>query len=182
MYLEKEEMRLAILYTLSRYHAPISMERISLILTWEKEILEYFELSVLLAELLEDGYVTKKFYMNEETYALTRKGEEANGFFGGRIPKSVRNRIDQAVGNIKYDEQIDPNVVKCEILPLDERQYMASCQILDSKVPLLELKLHVGTRANAEKVVKYLQGHSEELYQGILKLCMPELRSEKEKS
>ncbi len=168
-------MRLAILYTLRRYRAPISMERISLILTWEKEILEYFELSVLLAELLEDGYISKKFYMNEEAYELTRKGEEADNFFGDRVPKSVRNRIDQAVGNIKYDEQIDPNVVKCEILPLDERQYMASCQILDSKVPLLELKLHVGTRANAEKVVKYLEGHTEELYQGILKLCMPEL-------
>lgn len=175
MYLEKEEMRLSILYTLQRYRAPISMERIALILTWEKEVLEYFELSVLLAELLEDGYIVKKFYMNEEAYELTRKGAEANDFFGDRVPKSIRNRIDQAVGNIKYDEQVDPNIVQCEVLPLDERQYMASCRILDNKVPLLDLRLHVGTRRNAEKVAKYLQEHTEEVYQGILKLCMPEL-------
>ena len=160
MYLDienREEGKLTILYTLARYQVPLSMERMADILTWEKEIMEYFVLSIFLAELVEDGYAAKKFYRNRECYFLTNLGSETENFFSGRIPKSIRNRVDDAIGRIRFEEQDDPNMTVCEVVPIDERQYMARCRIMDRNVPMMDLQIHVGNRVNAEKVKQHFE-------------------------
>ena len=48
MYLEKEEMKFAALYTVKQYKAPLSMSRIYEILTWDGQVMEYFDLAAVL--------------------------------------------------------------------------------------------------------------------------------------
>ena len=57
MYLEKAEEKFAVLYTVKIYETPIDITRLIEIMTWEKQVIEYFELSEILFELLEDGYI-----------------------------------------------------------------------------------------------------------------------------
>ena len=63
MYLDKEEKKFAVLYAVKQFKAPISMSLTYEIFTWDKEIMEYFDLSEALAELLEGGYIQQKFYL-----------------------------------------------------------------------------------------------------------------------
>lgn len=169
MFLERDEMKFAILYTLKRYVEPANMPNLCEILTWDKEVMGYFDLAVMLNELIEDGYVESRYYRDDQSFCLTEKGADTNSFFFERVPKSIRRRIDEAVGAIKFAEQTDPNAIRTEILPVAPYQYMASLQMLDASTPLLELQVFAGSRAEAEKAAKALKTHAEEIYGDIIR-------------
>lgn len=178
MFLEKEEIKFAVVYTIKQYKAPIRMSRIYEILTWDKEVMEYFELSEALMELSEDGYIIEKYYRNEESFSLSEKGEDAYIYFKSRIPASVKDRINSAIGEIKYTELMDPNAVRAEVVLAAREQYMARCCILDGKVPMLEISLNMGTKPQAENAAEYFKENADEIYKQILKLFVPEIKPE----
>ena len=168
MFLERDEMKFAILYTLKRYAEPINMPALSEILTWGRDVMSYFDLAVMLEELIEDKYVETKYYRGDRCFYLSGRGIDTNEFFFERVPKSIRRKIDEAVGAIKFADQVDPNAVKTEILPVAAQQYMASMQMLDSGSPLLELKIFAGSRAEAEKTANALKSNASAIYEAIV--------------
>ncbi len=170
MFLNRDEMKFAILYTLKRYVEPVSMPRLSEVLSWDsQEVMGYFELSELMNELTEDGYTESTFYLGDICYSLSEKGKDTNDFFFERVPKSIRQRIVKAVQTIKFDQQADPNAIQTEILPTAPQQYMASLRMLDAGDPILELKLFAGSRAQAEKAAKSLRKNAQEIYWDLIK-------------
>lgn len=177
MFLERDEMKFAILYTMKRYVEPVRMDVLCEILTWEKEVIGYFDLAALLSELIEDGYAAAKYYRGSQCVCLSPKGADTNSFFFERVPKSIRNRIDQAVGAMKFADQVDPNAVKTEILPVAPHQYMASLQMLDANTPLLELRIFAGSRAEADRAAKRLGRQAEDIYRELVaRLQAPEIQ------
>ena len=174
MYLEKEEMKFAVLYAVKQNKAPLSTRLIYEIFTWDKEIMEYFELSEVISDLLEGGHIIQKYYRDEEALCLTEQGEAACLYFTQRVPKSIRTRIDEALGRMKYDELVDPNGVITEVVFAAEEQYMAKCTVMENKVPMMELSLNMGRRNHAERVAEYLKKNSEKVYAEILRLCTEE--------
>ncbi len=168
MFLERDEMKFAILYTLKRYVEPVDMQNLSEVLTWEKEVMGYFDLAVMLNELIEDGYVEQKYYKNNQSFCLSDKGKDTNDFFFERIPKSIRKKIESQVALIKFADQADPNAVKTEILPVAPYQYMASLQMLDAGTPILEMKVFAGSKAEAEKAAKSLKKNADDIYKDII--------------
>lgn len=169
MFLERDEMKFAILYTLKRYVEPINMPTLSEVLTVGKEVMGYFDLANLLGELIEDNYVAMKYYRNDQCFYLSDKGADTNNFFFERVPKSIRTHIENAVGAIKFADQADPNAIMTEILPIAPYQYMASLKMLDAGTPLMELQVFAGSKADAEKAVKALRKNSAEIYNDIIK-------------
>lgn len=174
MFLEYDEMKFAILYTLDKYTEPITMPDLCDILAWEKQVMNYFDVALMLNELIEDGFVESKYYRDERAFALSERGKETNSFFFERVPGSVRNRIDSAVSEIKFEEQYNPNAVITEVVPIARHQYMASLKMLDANVPLLELHINAGSRMGAEKAVKILEKQADELYRNIAKMISAE--------
>lgn len=168
MFLERDEMKFAVLYTLKRYVEPASMGQLTEILTWEKEVMGYFELAIILNELIEDGYVEQTHYRDEQAFCLSQKGSDTNDFFFERVPKSIRRRIDEAVGAVKFADQADPNAIKTEVLPVAPYQYMASLQMLDASTSILELKVFAGSRAAADKAVKQLKRQAADIYKDVI--------------
>lgn len=168
MFLERDEMKFAILYTLKRYNEPITMSVLGEILAWERNVMGYFDLAELLNELTEDGYVEEKYYRNNKCCCLSGRGADTNEFFFERVPKSIRRKIDETVGNLKFAEQTDPNAVTTEIVPVAEQQYMASLRMLDAGTPLLELSVFAGSRAEADRAAAALKRHASKIYDDIV--------------
>lgn len=174
MFLEKEEMKFIVLYVLKQYKAPITSDDFFEILTWDKEIMGFFDAAEMMSELINDNYVEKTYYRNESCYALTDDGNRAIELFSERFPKSIQNRIDAAIGKMKYDALADPNAVYAEVLPVTHKDFMMRCTYLSEHTPMLELSLNAGSKKQAEAAAKYFKEHSKEIYEGILKLCMPD--------
>ena len=168
MFLEHDEMKFAILYTLEKYTEPISMPDLCDILAWEKQVMNYFDVALMLNELIEDGFVESKYYRDERSFELSQKGKETNSFFFERVPNSIRKRIDKAVASIKFDEQYNPNSVTSEIIPIAPHQYMAALKMLDANVPMLELQINAGRRMEAEKAAKILTKKADDIYKSLI--------------
>ncbi len=169
MFLERDEMKFAILYTLKRYVEPANMSDLVTILTWENKVMGYFDLAIMINELMEDGYVEETHYRNEQSFLLSEKGKDTNDFFFERIPGSIRRHIEETVAAVKFHDQTDPHAIKTEILPVAPQQYMASLQILDANSPLLELQIFAGSRGKAEQSAKALKANAAEIYKDIIK-------------
>ena len=128
----------------------------------------------MLNELIEAGFVESKFYRDERSFSLSERGVETNSFFFERVPGSIRNRIDSEISERKFEELINPNAVTTEVVPVAAHQYMACMNMLDANLPMLEVKIHAGGRADAERAAKKLAESSDEIYRGILEKIMPE--------
>ncbi len=173
MFLEHNEMKFAILYTIEKNKEPITMTELCDILTWEKQVMNYFDLALMLNELIEDGFVESKFYRDERSFCLSERGLETNLFFFERVPGSIRKRIDGIISKRKFEEQLNPNAVTTEVLPIASHQYMACINMLDAGLPMMEVKIHAGTRAEAERAAKKLASSAEDIYKQIIDKIMP---------
>ncbi len=169
MYLEKEEMKFIVLYVLKAYKAPINSDTFYEIITWDKEIMGFFDAAETLSELISDNYIEKTFYKNESCYTLTEDGSRAIELFAERFPKSIKNRIDTAIGKIKYDALSDPDAVYAEVLPATHSDFMVHLTYYKEHKPLLELRLNAGSRVQAEAVAKYFKENADKAYTEIFK-------------
>ena len=169
MFLENDEMKFAILYTLNVYKYPLSIERFAELLTWDEEVMSYFDLTILLSELIEDEFIERLYYRNEECVKLTQKGESANEFFYERVPLSIRENIKSLADKEGFDEKTNPNAILTDILPVSRNRYMASMTILDAGTPILELKIDVVHRSEANKAKSILKDHAEQIYKYLCK-------------
>lgn len=173
MYLEKSEEKFTVLYTVKTYETPIDITRLFEIMTWEKQVMEYFELSEIVFELSEDGYIEKKYYRDEEAYVLTEKGEEALRLFSVRIPPSVKERINDAIGKVKYDEVYSSDYIKAEVLPSGQDSFDLRCSIGTSGKNIFEMIVNFeNSKLSAKKAAENFKANGSEIYNKILKLIL----------
>ena len=174
MYLEKTEEKFIVLYTLKEYEAPLDIAKLFEIMTWDKQVMEYFELSEILLELMEDGYIEKKFYRDLESYSLSDKGEEALSLFSEKIPPAAKMRINDAVGKIKYESIVGLKDVSAEVLPKDDG-VMLRCLVSEKGKLKMELSIDFGKATlPASLSAENFNKNGEKIYKEILKLCMPD--------
>lgn len=175
MYLEKSEEKFAVLYTIDRYEAPLDLTTLFEIMTWEKQVMEYFDLSEILFELKEDKYIEKKYYRDLQAYILTDKGREALALFSERIPPAVKLKLNDAIGKIKFDRIADPNAVTAEVLPSGPTGWILRCSLKENGKEQMELVLNFhSSRLPAELSADNFKNNANKIYQGILKLCLPD--------
>ncbi len=170
MFLENDEMKFAILYTLKVYNHPVSLEKLARILTWDEDVMSYFDLTILLSELIEDSFIERLYYLNEECVRLSSRGEDTAEFFSERVPGSIRQRIKETADRDSFDEKTNPNAVISEIIPVALNRYMAELKILDAGTSIFELRMDVGRRAEAERAKEILKSKSEEIYAYLCKI------------
>lgn len=170
MFLENDEMKFAILYTLKVYTYPLSLEKLARVLTWDEEVMSYFDLTILLSELIEDKFIERLYYLNEECVKLTELGLDTDEFFSKRIPLSIRQRIKETAARDNFDEKTNPNAVLSDILPVSVNRYMTELKILDAGSPILELKMEIGQKAQAEKARDVFKKKSQEIYAYLCKI------------
>lgn len=175
MYLEKTEERLAVMFILQKYEAPLNVTKLYEIMTWEKQVMEYFELSETIMELSEDKYIEKTFYRNSEAYVLTPKGKEALDLFSAKIPPVAKARISDAVDKIKFDTIIDPNLVEAEVYSLGTTENLVRFRISENGKDKIELMLNFGPeKLSANLSAEHLKKNATEVYKKILDICMPD--------
>ncbi len=170
MFLENDEMKFAILYTLKVYNHPVALEKLARVLTWDDDVMSYFDLTILLSELIEDSFIRRLYYMNEECVKLSQRGADTADFFSERVPASIRQRIRETADKDNFDEKTNPNAVISDIIPVALNRYMAELKILDSGSSILELRMEVGQKSEAERARDILNSKSDEIYSYLCKV------------
>jgi len=166
MYLDDVQIRLVILYTLKCFKVSMTEGDLQSALVWN-EVLDYFTMMDFLLDMEKIGLVSTVTIEGYVRYDITKKGHETLGMFKEQIPFSIRDRIytlaEKHLSRLERGREIVADVV-----PIDERKYLAKCGIYEFGMPLMELSIFAGTRKHAENIAKKFEEESASLYKTIL--------------
>lgn len=166
MYLDDVCIRLIILYTLKCFKISMSEGDLQEAISWN-EILDYFTMIDFLLDMKKMGLVSTVTVEGIIRYDITKKGHETLDMFKDKIPRSIRDKIydlaQKALSKIERGREIITDIV-----PVDEKKFLAKCGVYEFGVPLMELSVFSGTRKHAEDIAKRFEDNAGILYKEIL--------------
>lgn len=125
---------------------------------------------------LSDLEFVRIFKAQDTQYCeLLPKGAESNSFFEKSIPIYIREPLQKSIAPFFHDEEIKKSI-RAELIPLNEKEYLAECGIFDGNTPLMQFSVYAGTRTNASHILRNFKSDPEAFY----KLIIDTLLSEKE--
>lgn len=172
MHLDDVQIRLIILYALRCFKVSMSEENLQEMLVWT-DVLDYFTMLDFLFDMQKLELVSTVVVENVTRYDITKKGAEMVKMFKDKIPKSVRDNIYE-IADEKLSKMARGREIAADILPIDEKKFLAKCGVYEFGVPLLEINLFAGNRKHAEEIAKRFEKEAAQLYRIILEKIIEE--------
>ena len=158
--------KLMILYMLKRVSFPLSMAQFTDCILG-KGYTTYFKLQESLIQLVESNLVETEENHRKTLYHLTQEGARTIHFLTGNISPEIRNDIDAFLKEKEYDLNEDI-AVRAKYYLNTNQEYEARCQLLDGQHSLIDLRLTVPTRKEAETIANNWTDQSQEIYAALL--------------
>lgn len=161
---EKLDIKILILFVLSRLPSPVSFETLS-DLVMVDDGFDYFEYSQCLAELVRTGHVEQ----NENSYKITTLGAENGDTVESSIPYSVRSKAERKaqplIAKMKRDRQI---------LTSHEKQkdggVKVSLSLSDGIGNVISMCVLSSDEEQANQMEKNFRSNAENIYHKVVKL------------
>ena len=154
--------KLIILYMLNKVDFPLTTAQISEFIL-DKGYTSYFKLQEVLSEMQDDGLIKPDTTYNRTLYHLTENGAETIRYFHSSIPGEIRKDIDAFLKEKEYDLKEEVSV-RADYYLNTRQEYDVVCQIIEEGSCLMELKLTVPTKQEAEAITKNWTKRNQELY------------------
>ncbi len=170
-----QETRVLVCHLLYSVKKPLSASQINNIVS-QDGLVNYFELSSCMAQLLESGHLVPKFTKDDEDYyILSPLGEETAQKLEKMVPKSVRDKAVKAA--IRLLARIDRDQsVKTDITPCGNG-FNVQLRLLDGDADLMEMTVFLPEKNQAESVCKEFLGDPALVYKGVLALLTGDLKT-----
>lgn len=165
---DRFEVKILVCYLLDQVNLPLSAQMISDILL-NRGLVNYFELSAALSELLQNGYMVPiRLEGKPQQYNLSAKGKQMLETLGQNIPLSVREKaVDSATELLLRKRREEQNKVTIAQV---EDGYTITLKMLDIGSDLMSLKLFVPDKEQAEQIKERFFEDPARVYKGILEL------------
>lgn len=158
--------KLYILYILSKMEIPLSNSQIINIFM-ENDILDYFSLQQYLHELKDANLVSSIEEEGHSLFSISPKGITALKYFENRIPSGTKDSLDVYVfenrENILRDRE-----VKAEFKKIKDGEFDVKLQILDGKIPYINIDLKVPTNKTAKTICDNWKEDASNIYSSII--------------
>jgi len=154
--------KLIILYILDSVDYPLTNNRLTEFIL-ERQYTNYFNVQQVLAQLVEDGYVSSEVSRNTTTYLITSAGGQTLSLFLNDLNPAIRKDIDNFLRDHSY-------ALREEVAyPADYEKtkfgdYITQLQILERNQPIFELKLSVPNEEDAIRVCNEWEKNNADLY------------------
>ena len=145
------EQKLVTLYALERLGPVTALQLLRFMV--ENELMDYIALQLSIAELVEMALLRKLPHPLGALYAPSDKGYEALEMFSGRIPHWRTTQIDEIASDWKQRFREEKHVLAdWQITPSGE--YIAHLQLLEGELALLDMRVNLPTRGQADRFCK----------------------------
>lgn len=158
------------LYMLKQVNFPLTNSQLSNFFLGH-EYTTYFTLQQALNELLESGLIKVETLHNSSRYEITKEGEETLSFFGNKISPAIISDIDDYLKENRFRLRNEVGVVS-DFYKSTNQDYMVHCEVREGKSVLIELKLSVPDKEQAEAMCSQWRDKSQEIYSFIMKSLM----------
>ena len=160
--------KLVLLYLLAKVKMPLSLSQITQIIL-ERAYTDYFSLQQYLAEMVEAEFVIQEKESHLSWFSITDKGLETLGFFESRISIATRKELDSFIEH-NWRTLRNEMEVTAEYISERENEYMVHCQVNENDSVLIELKVNVASKKQANELCSNWRTNATTLYGEILGL------------
>ncbi len=164
--------KLTLLYLLSNVNLPLSISQITQVII-EKGYTDYFSLRQYLTELENAHFINISKKKNISYYEVTKRGQETLGFFMSRIPDYIKEELDEYIStnwkSIKSELE-----VTSDYFPVNGNQYLVNIKAVENNIPLIDLKVAVGSKKQAIELCNNWANNAPEIYGQVLHLLYRE--------
>ncbi len=159
--------KLVILYMLNRVDFPLTNAQISGFFL-EKEYTDYFKIQQAINELIDAEMLSVERAGSASYYHITVQGLETLEFFGNKIPGPMKDDVEMFLMNNKYQLRNEVGTISDCYRTLTG-EYIVHCQVKEGDSTLIEVKLSVATKNEAEEMCKNWKDTSQEIYIDIIR-------------
>ncbi|NLY44109.1 MAG: DUF4364 family protein [Clostridiaceae bacterium] len=164
------ENKLILLFILDKIQIPITNTQLTEIVI-KDELMNYFILQQYLSELINTSQIKVYEERGKQLYKLTPQGKQTLSYFVNRVPLSTREKILKSILEKKKEFKKSAEVIS-NYFPQIDNGYLVECKIVENKVPLIELRITVGTKEQAKHVCKHWKNNYEKIYNEIISSLM----------
>ena len=164
---ETSTNKLIVLFVFDKMESALSERTVVEMCTAVNPWLNYMDCVGLIPRLVEDGFLCKTSYAEEEPlYTLTSDGRDSLHNFSINIPKSIRDEISAFVkknsGKLRNRQEC-----KADYYQNVDGTYTVFLKILAPGQPMLELKFVIPDKKTAQNIYKGWESKASELYSAI---------------
>ncbi len=156
------QRKLLILYILDHLIEPVDLAQLTDLALCD-EGMDYFRFSVALADLVDSGHIT----LENEHYAITRKGRKNCQVCESSIPYSVRVKCDRSTGSLNAILRRNSQV-KAAVFPRGGEEYTVRLSLSDKEGTIISMDLLSYSEEQSQRLAGNFKAHAEEIYNAIL--------------
>lgn len=158
------------LYMLKQVNFPLTNTQLSNFFL-EQDYTSYFTLQQALSELLEAGLIRMETSHNNTLYDITKDGRETLSFFGSSISPAIIDDMDKYLKENRFRLRNEVGVL-ADYYRSTNQDYVVRCEVREGKSTLIDLKLSVPGKEQAESMCSLWNDKSQEIYAFIMKTLM----------
>lgn len=148
----KLDVKVMILYILSRIDTPLPMEEIYDV-AYVDESLNYFVFAESLPELVKTGHLNLD---ENKCYTITEKGRTQCGYVEDSLSLSVRQKADAAIEK-KVIEIQKKNILSTSVTQDDKGNWLAHLNFCDNGVPMVSVSVNAPDEEMGKKMAENLR-------------------------
>ncbi len=166
---DDNKIKLILLYLLKELDDALDYQTISEIIVWDGSI-NYFVFNQCFNQLVENGSILKEVSADsgKELYSISPTGKSAIEAVEDSLLKFIRERIMRSATRLLAFKK-DGSGITSSIEPMHEG-YQLTCTIQNKKFPLMELKMYLDYKEEAEVLRQGFDDRAEHIYSAILTL------------
>ncbi|HDF2498366.1 TPA: DUF4364 family protein [Clostridioides difficile] len=165
--------KLLILYILEKIKMDLTNSQITQVVL-ETEMMNYFSLQQLLAQLMESKFLTTYKDSDREYYALTQRGVESLEYFFNRIPTSVTEKIDKYIDSNKENLLADTQV-KSSFVKQSDNEFIVNLRVIENQSNLIDLNLNVSSEKQAKLICNNWKNNASYMYAEVIDLLIRDI-------
>ncbi|MBP5354662.1 MAG: DUF4364 family protein [Lachnospiraceae bacterium] len=158
--------KLIVLYILDRVDFPMTNAQLATFIT-ERQYTSYFNVQQVLADLVDDGYITLEQKRNAAFYRITPDGHEALSFFYKNISRNIRDDIDMYLSEQQYSLREESSNV-ADYYEARKGEYTVELKVLERDATVIEIHLTMPSRDNAETICRNWRKKNADIYAYVL--------------
>ena len=166
---KKFEDKLILLYLIYKMDLPLSNNQITVFAVSDGNM-ELFLVQQNLSEMTQSGYLEKFQNNNATRYSITEEGIGVLEYFEKQIPQETRNKISKYVTENRKVAKKDYDVDASYIFDYNINEYHIRCGVYEDESPLMEVKLYVVSKEQAQFICGNWKENAQQLYANVLSL------------
>lgn len=158
--------KLIVLYMLQKVDFPLTTSQISEFIL-DQGYTTYFTLQEALSEMVDSDLLRVETTHNRTLYHLTESGGETISYFQNKISPAIQSDITEFLREKEYDLKEEVSI-KADYYLNTNHEYEVRCQIVEEGYSIIDLKLIVPTKAEAEAIAENWSKKNQEIYAALM--------------